>query len=189
MANTLNVTLVKSVIGRIEAHKATVKGLGLRRIRHTVTLEDTPAVRGMINAVSYLVQVTEGAPVATKEKPAKAAKAKSATTKAAKVTAEQESTASVLPKKYLTKTGADDLTAIEGIGPKIAELLHAAGITNFKQLAEANVVDIETVLKAAGSRYAMANPGTWPEQSALLAAGKHEEFEKLAAELDGGVRK
>ena len=181
MANTLNVTLVKSVIGRIEAHKASVRGLGLRRIRHTVTVEDTPAVRGMINAVSYLLQVTEGAPVAAKEKPAKAVKAKKAVSDVA--------SASSLPKKYLTKAGADDLTAIEGVGPKIAELLHAAGITNFKQLADAKVEAIEVVLKAAGSRYALANPGTWPEQSALLAAGKHEEFEKLAAELDGGVRK
>ncbi|MEI8363235.1 MAG: 50S ribosomal protein L30 [Betaproteobacteria bacterium] len=56
-ASTIKVTLVKSVIGRIEAHKATVKGLGLRRIRHTVELQDTPAIRGMINAVSYLVKV------------------------------------------------------------------------------------------------------------------------------------
>ena len=56
-ASTIKVTLVKSVIGRIEAHKATVKGLGLRRIRHTDELQDTPAIRGMINAVSYLVKV------------------------------------------------------------------------------------------------------------------------------------
>lgn len=56
-ASTIKVTLVKSVIGRIEAHKATVLGLGLRRIRHTVELQDTPAIRGMINAVSYLLKV------------------------------------------------------------------------------------------------------------------------------------
>ena len=56
-ASTIKVTLVKSVIGRIESHKATVKGLGLRRIRHTVELQDTPAIRGMINAVGYLVKV------------------------------------------------------------------------------------------------------------------------------------
>ena len=50
-------TLVKSPIDRIEAHKATVRGLGLRRMHHTVELQDTPAIRGMINAVSYLVKV------------------------------------------------------------------------------------------------------------------------------------
>ena len=55
--STIKVTLVKSTIVLIEAHKATVKGLGLRRIRHTVEVQDTPAIRGMINAVNYLVKV------------------------------------------------------------------------------------------------------------------------------------
>lgn len=55
--STIIVTLVRSLIGRIEAHKATVKGLGLRRMHHTVEVQDTPAIRGMINAVSYLLKV------------------------------------------------------------------------------------------------------------------------------------
>jgi large subunit ribosomal protein L30 len=55
--DTVKVTLVKSVIGRLESHRATVKGLGLRRMHHTVELEDTPAVRGMINKVNYLLKV------------------------------------------------------------------------------------------------------------------------------------
>jgi large subunit ribosomal protein L30 len=54
---TVKVTLVKSTIGRIAAHRACVAGLGLRRIRQTVELQDTPAVRGMINTVSYMVKV------------------------------------------------------------------------------------------------------------------------------------
>jgi large subunit ribosomal protein L30 len=54
---TVKVTLVKSVIGTKSSHRATVRGLGLRRIRHSVELEDTPSVRGMINKVSYLVRV------------------------------------------------------------------------------------------------------------------------------------
>ncbi|HLD08714.1 MAG TPA: 50S ribosomal protein L30 [Methylophilaceae bacterium] len=56
-ANKIRVTLVKSTIGRIASHRACVAGLGLRRIRHTVELQDTPAVRGMINAVNYLLKV------------------------------------------------------------------------------------------------------------------------------------
>ncbi|MBE0624743.1 MAG: 50S ribosomal protein L30 [Burkholderiales bacterium] len=52
----LKVTLVKSVIGCKASHRATVRGLGLRRINHTVELQDTPAVRGMINKVYYLVK-------------------------------------------------------------------------------------------------------------------------------------
>lgn len=58
-SNKLKVTLVKSTNRRIEKHKACVAGLGLRRIRHSVTLDDTPQVRGMINKVSYLLAVEE----------------------------------------------------------------------------------------------------------------------------------
>ena len=53
----IKVTLVKSTNGRLESHKACVRGLGLRRINHTVEVEDTPSVRGMINKVNYLVRV------------------------------------------------------------------------------------------------------------------------------------
>jgi large subunit ribosomal protein L30 len=58
-SNKLKVTLVKSTNRRIEKHKACVTGLGLRRIRHSVTLDDTPEIRGMINKVSYLLSVEE----------------------------------------------------------------------------------------------------------------------------------
>ena len=54
--NKIKVTLVKSPIGTKVSHKATVRGLGLRRMHQTVELVDTPAVRGMINKVSYLVK-------------------------------------------------------------------------------------------------------------------------------------
>lgn len=52
----IKVTLVKSVIGTKQDHRATVKGLGLRRINHTVELQDTPSIRGMINKISYLLK-------------------------------------------------------------------------------------------------------------------------------------
>ena len=54
---TLSVTLIKSFYGRLPAHRATVNGLGLKRINHTVELQDTPEIRGMINKVSYLLKV------------------------------------------------------------------------------------------------------------------------------------
>ena len=60
MAKTLKVKQTKSSIGRLPKHKATLTGLGLRRINHVVELEDTPAVRGMINRVYYMVEVVEG---------------------------------------------------------------------------------------------------------------------------------
>ncbi|MEW6997882.1 50S ribosomal protein L30 [Colwelliaceae bacterium BS250] len=59
MAKTIKVTQLKSSIGRLPAHRASIKGLGLRRIRHTVELEDTPSVRGMINQVHYMIKVED----------------------------------------------------------------------------------------------------------------------------------
>lgn len=56
---TIKVTQVKSTHGRLQKHQACVAGLGLRRIGHTVEVEDTPSVRGMINKVNYLVRVEE----------------------------------------------------------------------------------------------------------------------------------
>jgi large subunit ribosomal protein L30 len=56
---SIKVTLLKSTYGRLKNHRQCVAGLGLRRIGHTVEVEDTPAVRGMINRVHYLVRVEE----------------------------------------------------------------------------------------------------------------------------------
>ena len=59
-SKTLTVTLVRSTAGRIASHKACAKGLGLRRIGHVVQVEDSPAVRGMINKIGFMLKV-EGA--------------------------------------------------------------------------------------------------------------------------------
>ena len=55
----IRVTQTKSTIGRLKMHKACIRGLGLRKINHTVEVEDTPAVRGMIKKVSFMVSVDE----------------------------------------------------------------------------------------------------------------------------------
>ncbi len=55
----IKIAQTRSAIGRLPKHKATLLGLGLRRIGHTVEREDTPAVRGMVNAVSFMVKVEE----------------------------------------------------------------------------------------------------------------------------------
>ncbi|WMQ73006.1 MAG: 50S ribosomal protein L30 [Sodalis sp.] len=59
MAQTIKINQTRSSIGRLPKHKATLVGLGLRHIGHTVEREDTPAVRGMVNLVSYMVKVEE----------------------------------------------------------------------------------------------------------------------------------
>jgi large subunit ribosomal protein L30 len=62
MAETkmMKVKLVRSLHGRLDRHKACVRGLGLRRMHQVVEVEDTPCTRGMVNAVSYMVKVVEG---------------------------------------------------------------------------------------------------------------------------------
>ncbi|MBK8945625.1 MAG: 50S ribosomal protein L17 [Ignavibacteriae bacterium] len=102
----------------------------------------------------------------------------------------EEATAEVVEEKVTEKTiGADDLTKIEGIGPKISELLVDAGITTFAQLAETEVVKLREILYEAGSKFKSHDPETWPAQSQLAADGKWDELKKLQDELIGGKAK
>lgn len=80
----------------------------------------------------------------------------------------------------------DDLKAIEGIGPKIAGLLHDAGITTWRALSTTAVDRIQEILNAAGPRYKLADPKTWPKQAELAAEGKFKELQTYQDELDGG---
>lgn len=78
----------------------------------------------------------------------------------------------------------DDLTKIEGIGPKIASVFQEAGISTFGKLAEADVSILQKALDDAGIR--LGNPETWPQQAKLAAAGDWDALEKLHDELQGG---
>jgi predicted flap endonuclease-1-like 5' DNA nuclease len=82
--------------------------------------------------------------------------------------------------------GPDDLTLVEGIGKKIAEILAANGVRSFDELSKQKVTSLRGILDAAGSRYKVHDPGTWPKQAKLAATGKWEELKKLQAELKGG---
>ena len=81
---------------------------------------------------------------------------------------------------------ADDLTKIEGIGPKIKSVLHDAGIKTFADLAQADVANLRQILANAGLR--VNDPATWPEQAALAAAGQWAELQQLQARLNAGRR-
>ncbi len=79
-----------------------------------------------------------------------------------------------------------DLQLVEGIGPKIAELLIANGIHDLADLATAPVEQIREILLAAGRRFRLADPGSWPEQAKLGAAGLWDALSELQARLKGG---
>lgn len=82
--------------------------------------------------------------------------------------------------------GSDDLTKVEGIGPKIAELLTDAGFGTFAALASTTPENISAILANAGSRYTMHNPSTWPKQAEMAANGQWDELKAWQDELDGG---
>ena len=137
------------------------------------------------------------APIA-KAKPAPAPVVEDAPAPVAQAETESEATAvEEAPKakaaasdKIVSPSGKkyklDDLKIIEGVGPKIEELFHAAGITTWAELAETSADRLKEILVEAGSRYQMHDPTTWPQQAGLAAAGKWEELESLQERLDGG---
>jgi predicted flap endonuclease-1-like 5' DNA nuclease len=84
---------------------------------------------------------------------------------------------------------ANDLTVVEGIGPKINELFNNAGIKTFAQLAKQTVPQMRKILDDGGSRFRIANPSTWAQQSALAAENKWDELKKLQDKLSAGVKK
>lgn len=84
------------------------------------------------------------------------------------------------------KIKQDDLKVIEGIGPKIEELLHAAGVKTWSDLASAAIETVQAVLDEAGPRYRMHDPATWARQAALAATGDWETLEAYQDQLQGG---
>lgn len=139
-----------------------------RKVLSDIAATDAPAFAGLVKLAQDALKTKASAP---KTAAAPKAAAKAAAPKAAKAAA-----------------GADDLEKIEGIGPKVAELLHAAGITTFAGLAGTPVAKLKEVLHAAGSRFAMMDPTTWPEQAGLAAKGDWATLDKLQDALDGGKR-
>jgi predicted flap endonuclease-1-like 5' DNA nuclease len=102
------------------------------------------------------------------------------------------------PKAFVLDTAAakaagfklknpNDLTVVEGIGPKINELFNNVGVITFAQLAKQSVPQMQKVLDDAGARFKLAKPGTWAQQAALAAENKWSDLKALQDKLSGGV--
>jgi len=203
----LRITYFKSVIGYSKDQKDTVRSLGLRKLNSTVVHNDTPAIRGMVFKVRHLVraeEVDDATPTTAAEKASRAAApapAQRAAARPAVAPAEPEappaatraSTAAPARQTVVLSDAtapaapaADDLTIIEGIGPKIASVLQAAGITSLTELAATDVGQLEEILTAA--KLPLASPETWPEQAQLAAAGDLDGLKQLQDQLKGGRR-
>ena len=123
------------------------------------------------------------APVVSQDKPVeKAAPVAAPAAPAAKKAASGDKIA-FDGKKYLP----NDHKIVEGVGPKIAELIVAGGITTWAELAATDVSKLKEILTEAGSRYKMHDPTTWPKQAGLAAEGKWDELKEYQDHLEGGV--
>jgi predicted flap endonuclease-1-like 5' DNA nuclease len=80
----------------------------------------------------------------------------------------------------------DDLTIIEGIGPKINDLLHANGVVSFAELSRLSVPETLDILERGGAHFHLANPGSWASQAALAAENRWSELKRLQEELVAG---
>lgn len=85
-------------------------------------------------------------------------------------------------------TDRDDLTVVEGIGPKIQMLLNQYGIYTYRQLAEADVTRLKEILSTAGPQLAMHDPGTWPSQANLAANDQWDTLKSVQGFLKGGKK-
>jgi small subunit ribosomal protein S1 len=142
-------------------------------------LSEQPAATTPAKETPEEVKAEAAAEVVTEEKPAEEQKEVS------------ETVASAEEKEIKTEesnTSADDLKKIEGIGPKISQILTEAGMPSFEALSKADPDKLREILEAAGSRYKMFDPSTWPEQASLAAAGEWDKLKKLQDDLDGGRR-
>lgn len=141
-------------------------------------------------ALIELVDFNDALLLAGADKPAKTRRSRRGGSKkggeaaAAPAVAEAEVVESTIVEESAPE--ADDLEKVEGIGPKIAEVLTEAGIATFAQLAEATPEQIREILDNAGSQFAAHDPGTWPKQAELAAAGKWDELKTWQDELMGG---
>ncbi len=104
---------------------------------------------------------------------------------------EKEAPKAEAPKAKAPKAKSDakgdDLTKIEGIGPKLKGIFHEAGVMTFADMAAKSADELrEIMIEAGGNRYARFNPETWPAQAKLAAEGKWDELKKWQDELDGG---
>lgn len=102
--------------------------------------------------------------------------------------AEAAASALDVEKASVAAGSTDDLKMVEGIGPAIAALLRENGILRFRQLADTSVEHLDEILTQAHLR-SLADPTTWPEQSALAAEKKWDQLETLQRTLKAGRRK
>lgn len=149
-----------------------------------------PALAALQDVLVGGVYPNDSSSSSSKSKPSSSTKKSTATKKAApkkvKVVEVDKAAAKAAGFRVKVKAGKDDFTVVEGIGPKINDLIHTAGINRYAELGRTKVEVIQKILDDAGPRYTLAKPGTWPAQADMAAENKWEALKAWQDELDGG---
>ncbi|UII80898.1 30S ribosomal protein S2 [Flagellimonas sp. CMM7] len=178
-----------------EVTNAVAEGLSERKNDKQEEAKDAPvADKAPAKAKEPAVAKEEAKPVAEKEEKAKepiAAKevAEPVAEKVEEVVEEvkAEPKAEEKKPKKAAKSKADDLTKVEGIGPKAAEALTNSGIATYGDLAKADPEKVKEILTEASSRMAHLDPTSWPKQAQMAADGKWDELKEWQDNTKGGV--
>lgn len=149
------------------------------RMKVSALEADLEAKNEQIRKLKSDLMMCEGERMALREQVSSAA---GATPKKAAAAVAAAATVMFADKKWKW----DDLKIVEGIGPKIEELCHKAGIKTWKELSETSVERLREILDAAGPNYQIHDPGTWPKQAGMAADGQWDELKKWQDELDAG---
>lgn len=149
------------------------------RVKLTQAEADSEAKAEQIRKLRNDLMMCEGERMALREQ---AANAGGGSGKKAAAAAAVATTIMFADKKWKV----DDLKIVEGIGPKIEELMHKAGIKTWKALSETATDRLKSILNEAGSSFQIHDPSTWAQQAGLAADGKWDELKKWQDELNAG---
>jgi len=180
----LNDKLAVKELFTVVAPKVASRPGGYTRIIKLGARTGDAAEIAMIELVDFNEIYGKGIAKDTAAEPAKKTRRSGGKKKAEEASETSEGAAAPTFKMKAAK--ADDLKMIEGIGPKIAEALTAAGIVSFSDLAAATAENLKEILEAAEGSFNAADSTSWPEQAQLAAEGKMDELKELQDRLTGG---